>query len=39
MLVCMGVGRNFSKGTTSGFKKKFFYGRPKVVKLGFYHSN
>jgi len=38
MLVCMGVGRNFSRGATSGFFQKFFYGRPKVVKFVFYHS-
>ena len=38
MLVCMGVGKNFFRGTTSGFFQTFFYGRPKVVKFGFYHS-
>jgi len=38
MLVCMGVGRNFSRGATSGFFQKFFYGGPKVVKFVFYHS-
>ena len=39
VLVCMGVGGNFSKGGgTSGFFQKFFYGRPKVVKFVFYHS-
>jgi len=38
MLVCMDVGRNFSRGGTSGFFQTFFYGGPKVVKFGFYHS-
>jgi len=38
MLVCMGVGRNFSWGATSGFFQMFFYGKPKVMKFGFYHS-
>jgi len=38
MLTAMGVGRNFSKGGTSGFFQKFFYGGPKVVKFGYYHS-
>jgi len=38
MLVCMAVGRNFSRGDTSGFFQKFFYGGPKVVKFGFNHS-
>ena len=28
----------FLGGATSGFSSKFFYGRSKVVKLGFYHS-
>jgi len=39
MLVCMGVGRNFSRGGTSGFLLKFFYGGPKVVKFGFTTRN
>jgi len=30
MLVCMGVGRNFSRGATSGFFQRFFYGGSKV---------
>jgi len=30
MLACMGVGRNFSRGGTSGLFKKFIYGRQKV---------
>jgi len=38
MLVCMGVGRNFSRGATSGLLQTFFYGGPKVVKFVFYHS-
>jgi len=39
MLVRVGVGRNFSRGrSTSGFFKKFFYGRSKVVKFVFCHS-
>jgi len=38
MLVCMGVGRHFSTGALVGFFQTFFYGGPKVVKLGFYHS-
>ena len=38
MLVCMGVGRNFSRDATSGFFQTFFYGGPKVVKPAFYHS-
>jgi len=38
MLACMGVGRNFSRGGTSGLFKKFIYGRQKVVKFVFYHS-
>ena len=29
MLVCTGVGRNFSRGGTSGFFQKFFYGGKK----------
>jgi len=36
MLVCMGVGRNFSVGATSGFLQNFFYGGPKVVKFVFF---
>jgi len=38
MLVCMGAGRNFSRGGTSGFFQKFFCRGPKVVKFAFYHS-
>jgi len=38
MLVCMGVGRSFSGEDTSGYFQTFFYGGPKVVKFGFYHS-
>jgi len=38
MLVCIGVGRNFSKVGTSGFFQKCFYGGPKVVKFAFFHS-
>jgi len=38
MFMCMGVGRYFSMGATSGFLQTFFYGGPKVVKFGFYHS-
>ena len=39
MLVCMDVGRNFSRGGgTSEFVPKLFYGGPKMVKFVFYHS-
>jgi len=38
MIVYMGVGRNFSRGGTSGFFWKFFLGGPKVVKFYIYHS-
>jgi len=34
----MGVGRNFSRGATSGFFQTFYKGEPKVVKFGFQHS-
>ena len=37
MLVCMGVGKNFSIAT-SGFFQIFSYKRPKVAKFVFYHS-
>ena len=38
MVVCMVVGKNFSKRATSGFFQKLFCGKPKVVKFVFYHS-
>jgi len=38
MLLCMGVGRNFSRGPLVDFSNKFFYGGPKMVKFVFYHS-
>jgi len=33
MLVCMGVGRIFPGGATSGFLQKFFYGEAKSGKI------
>jgi len=38
MLVCMGVGSNFSRGATSGFFQKCFYWGSKMVKFVLYHS-
>ena len=38
MLVCMGVGRKFSRGDHWWIFPKVFLRGPKVVKLGFYHS-
>jgi len=39
MLVCIGVGRNFSRGTISGFLQKFFYGSQKWLTLFFNTRN
>ena len=33
-----GHRKEFLQGGTSGFFQQFFYGGPKVVKFGFYHS-
>jgi len=38
MLVCMGVGRKFSRGLLVDFFKSFSTGGEKVVKFGYYHS-
>jgi len=35
---CLASEGIFPGGGTSGYFPKFFYGGPKVVKLGFYHS-